>query len=64
MAAGVLIVQEAGGTVSDFFGCEDYLEGGSIVAASPAIAKAIVDVTRRHFTRESIAGLATHFIDK
>lgn len=62
MAAGALIVREAGGTVSDFFGNQDFLETGNIIAASPAIFGGIVEVTKRHFTPDSIAGLATHFI--
>lgn len=37
MAAGVLIVQEAGGIVSDFMGGHGYLESGSIIAGNPKI---------------------------
>jgi myo-inositol-1(or 4)-monophosphatase len=62
MAAGALIVREAGGTVGDFFGGESFLESGNIVAASPALFDAIVEATKRHFTSESVAGLATHFL--
>ena len=62
MAAGALIVREAGGTVSDFFGRGGFLESGNIVAASPAVSGSIVDATKRHFTPESVAGLATHFL--
>ena len=62
MAAGALIVREAGGKVSDFFGNDGFLETGTIVAASPGIFDRIVEVTKRHFTPETIAGLATHFI--
>ncbi len=62
MAAGALIVREAGGTVSDFFGNPEFLEAGNIVAGSPRIFDRIVAVTKRHFRPEEIAGLATHFI--
>jgi myo-inositol-1(or 4)-monophosphatase len=62
MAAGALIVREAGGVVSDFFGTGGFLEAGNIVAASPALHAEIVERTRRHFTRESVAGLATRFL--
>jgi len=62
MAAGALIVREAGGTVGDFFGCDGFLESGNIVAACPAIFDSIVEATRRHFTPESLSGLATHFL--
>jgi myo-inositol-1(or 4)-monophosphatase len=62
MAAGSLIVREAGGIVTDFFGTEGFLESGNIVAASPAIFDRMIEATKRHFTPRSIAGLATHFI--
>lgn len=63
MAAGALIVREAGGAVSDFFGGEDFLESGNIVAAPIRIHREIVAVTSAHFDRDSLAELATHFID-
>lgn len=34
-AAGIMLVQEAGGTVTDFRGGKDYLFGGEIIAAGP-----------------------------
>ena len=37
MAAGSLLVQEAGGLVADIHGDESYLENGSIIAATPKI---------------------------
>ncbi|MBM3988819.1 MAG: inositol monophosphatase [Planctomycetes bacterium] len=37
VAAGALLVREAGGTVSDADGGEDWLRGGHIVACSPAL---------------------------
>ena len=64
MAAGALIVREAGGIVSDFFDSGDFLESGNIVAASPAIFGSIVEATKRHFTPESLSQLATQFIRK
>lgn len=39
IAAGVLIVQEAGGLVSDLTGGNDYMESGDIVAANPKVFK-------------------------
>lgn len=35
MAAGILLIQEAGGHVTDFEGGDDYLFGGNIVAGAP-----------------------------
>ena len=37
IAAGALIVREAGGIVTDFFGSDGYLESGDIIAASPKV---------------------------
>lgn len=39
IAAGVLLIHEAGGFVSDPFGGESYLDCGDIVAGNPKIAK-------------------------
>ena len=40
MAVGVLLVQEAGGLVSDFNGGFDQMKSGKIVAGSPKAFKA------------------------
>ena len=37
IAAGVLLVREAGGLISDMFGGDDYMASGDIVAASPKV---------------------------
>ncbi len=37
IAAGALIVREAGGIVTDFYGKDSYLETGDIIAASPKV---------------------------
>jgi myo-inositol-1(or 4)-monophosphatase len=46
IAAGVLLVQEAGGRVSDVDGGERYLDTGDVVAAGPHLHAPIVAVTR------------------
>ncbi len=43
VAAGALLVEEAGGRVSDWTGGPDYLSGG-ILAGSPAVHEALVDL--------------------
>lgn len=42
MAAGVLLIQEAGGLTSDFNGGHEFLETGNIVAGNPKIFKSIL----------------------
>jgi len=46
VAAGALLVREAGGEVTDAHGGDDWLRGGSIVAAGPALAGAIRERVR------------------
>jgi myo-inositol-1(or 4)-monophosphatase len=43
IAAGVLLVKEAGGMVSDFQGEENYLTNGTLVAGNPRIFKAMLE---------------------
>jgi myo-inositol-1(or 4)-monophosphatase len=43
MAAGVLLVQEAGGMNSEISGGEKYLDSGNIVSANPDIFKEILE---------------------
>ena len=46
VAAGALLVVEAGGVVTDTGGGPGYIESGSIVAASPGMHAAMLEVTR------------------
>lgn len=48
MAAGVLMIKEAGGKVTDFNGGDNYLFGGDIIAASGG-HKELVEVIRENF---------------
>ena len=42
IAAGALLVQEAGGINSELLGGTDYLESGNIIAANPKMMKAML----------------------
>lgn len=48
MAAGALLIQEAGGLVSDFAGESEYLERGRIVAGSPKIFAQLLPIVQNH----------------
>ena len=48
IAAGALLVQEAGGLVSDVEGAENYLTTGNIIAGNPKIFKAILQTIRTY----------------
>jgi myo-inositol-1(or 4)-monophosphatase len=46
VAAGILLVQEAGGRVSDFDGGDDYLFGGRLLAAAPGVFGEMLGVVK------------------
>ncbi len=46
IAAGLLLVREAGGFVSDFASRDKALESGEIVAANPAIHGELIKILR------------------
>lgn len=52
VAAGALIVQEAGGIVSDYSGKEDYLYGGQIIGASPTVYDEVLAIIQGCLTKE------------
>jgi myo-inositol-1(or 4)-monophosphatase len=48
IAAGVLLVQEAGGKITDYSGGDDYLEGKELLAAG-AIHKEALAIIQKHW---------------
>lgn len=48
MAAGALLIQEAGGLVSDMGGGHEFMDSGNIVAGSPKVFKAMLQHIRPH----------------
>ena len=46
MAAGALLIREAGGLVGDFAGEDQYLDSGRIVAANPKLFAALLRLLR------------------
>ena len=48
LAAGALLVQEAGGILSDFEGGSEFMRTGDIVAGNPKVMKAILQAIHRH----------------
>jgi len=55
MAAGCLLITEAGGLVSDLEGNETYLESGNIIAGNPKIFGQLLQVIAPHLTKELMA---------
>lgn len=50
IAAGILLVKEAGGIVCDFDGGEDYLKTGNVIAANSTIIRQFLKVTKQQTT--------------
>jgi len=46
VAAGALLIEEAGGRISDFAGGKGYLERGNVVAGSKGVAEGLLAVSR------------------
>jgi myo-inositol-1(or 4)-monophosphatase len=44
LAAGTLLVKEAGGLTTDFNGEEDYFSTGSIIASNPKLLKTLINI--------------------
>jgi len=54
IAAGALLIEEAGGRTSDFDGGRRHLERGNIVAGTPAVAEGILEVASKLFSEGAI----------
>ncbi|MCP5279957.1 MAG: inositol monophosphatase [Thiobacillus sp.] len=52
IAAGCLLIMEAGGLVSDFAGNENYLENGHVVAGNPKVFVQLLQAIEPHVTAE------------
>lgn len=48
MAAGIVLIQEAGGLVGDFSGGHHHMQSGNIVTGNPKVFKAMVQILRSH----------------
>jgi myo-inositol-1(or 4)-monophosphatase len=49
VAAGSFLVQQAGGTLSDFSGSDNFLHGGEIICGNPHIYIQLLEVVRKFF---------------
>ena len=54
VAAGSLLVTEAGGVVSDFSGGQRWLDRGNIVGASPGVHEELLAIIGRHTTEDAL----------
>ena len=52
MAAGILLVEEAGGVVTDFLGGNNHFDNGNIVAGSLGVQQALLEQIAPHVTAE------------
>lgn len=51
VAAGVFIVQQAGGTVTDFKGGNQYIFGGEMLASNTLLHPSLLEAVRSHFEK-------------
>lgn len=51
IAAGILLIKEAGGLVCDIEGGENYLQSGNIVAGNPKILKLLLKNIQPHLAK-------------
>jgi len=56
VAAGIVLIQEAGGRVNDFRGTKNYLFGKEIVASSAAVHDEMLEIIMRYFFEEVLDG--------
>jgi myo-inositol-1(or 4)-monophosphatase len=54
IAAGILLVREAGGVVTDLDGGEGFFASGNIVAGGPAVQRDLLAIVQRHASEEAI----------
>ncbi|HYC59839.1 MAG TPA: inositol monophosphatase family protein [Thermoanaerobaculia bacterium] len=54
VAAGALLVTEAGGVVTDFSGGQRWLERGNIVGASRGVHRELMTIMERHVTEDQL----------
>ncbi|MCU1348345.1 MAG: inositol monophosphatase, partial [Acidobacteria bacterium] len=54
VAAGSLLVTEAGGVVSDFSGGDRWLKRGNIVGAPPGVHRELIALINRHVTEDEL----------
>ncbi|HUF79417.1 MAG TPA: inositol monophosphatase family protein [Thermoanaerobaculia bacterium] len=57
LAAGVLLVREAGGAVTDLDGGQDFLASGNVVAGAPGVQPALRAAVARHADEAALAHL-------
>lgn len=58
LAAGVVLIREAGGVVSDLSGGEDFLQSGNLIAGSPALHRALLEAIESHASESRLDELA------
>ncbi|MDE1460517.1 inositol monophosphatase family protein [Spartinivicinus poritis] len=51
IAAGVLLIQEAGGLVSDFKGGHEFMDNGQVVAGNPKCFKSVLQQVQPHISK-------------
>jgi len=48
IAAGILLIQETGGLVSDFSGAQNFMNSGNLTAGSPKVFKPLIQLVQKN----------------
>jgi myo-inositol-1(or 4)-monophosphatase len=54
IGAGILLIEEAGGVVTDLDGGRGYFAGGNVIAGAPAVQKELLEIVKRHGSEAEI----------
>lgn len=57
IGAGIVLIEEAGGVVTDVDGGRRYFAGGNVVAGGPAVQTELLEIVRRHASEGEIERL-------
>jgi myo-inositol-1(or 4)-monophosphatase len=58
LAAGVVLIREAGGVVSDLSGGADFLDSGNLIAGGPAVQRGLLETVQRYASESLLQELA------
>ncbi|HEX4955346.1 MAG TPA: inositol monophosphatase family protein [Thermoanaerobaculia bacterium] len=63
IAAGALLIEEAGGRISDLDGGPGYLDGGNVLAGTPGVHAALRRAARRHASEAQVDSLVSRAVE-
>jgi len=62
LAAGALLIEEAGGVVTDLDGTQEYLDSGNVIAGAPDVHRELREIVARYASESEINELVTRHL--